>query len=401
MELFLQFGHGMMSHAKQLLADWDGGGVVLSPRDLTEEQLNRISGEVQKLGGTVLFDPQCYIRDSDHKKLTAHEHWTIWSGNSTGAFLGGPGTAKLLKCLAQKAKSLGTKQHILPAPVADVISEDWFTFQENIISEAPTHFGSKGLFATLALSDKVLLDEEQIEAIVEQAEDWPVAGFYVVGKTPNSYLIEHPVWLSNLMILVSGLKLSGKKVIVGYSNHQYLCLAASGVDTICSGTFLNVRSFNPDKFYENEEGEISRRSIWYYCPQALSEYKLPFLDTAKSMGVLDTMKAIAPIDGSYAQPLFSGPDPSTINWGETNAFRHYLTCLHGQASVAVQGTFEDTVDFHLATLDEAEKRIKDLRKNGVFGGDREFKDYLDVNRSALALLRKARGAQLRRNWPPM
>jgi hypothetical protein len=75
-----------------------------------------------------------------------------------------------------------------------------------------------------------------------------VPGFYVIAETPSAYLVENPVWLANLLI-VSGLKLLGRSVLVGYCNHQMLGLAATKADVIASGTWLNVRAFPPEKFY--------------------------------------------------------------------------------------------------------------------------------------------------------
>ena len=78
-------------------------------------------------------------------------------------------------------------------------------------------------------------------------------------------------------------------MIVGYSNHQMLCLATANIDAIASGTWLNVRSFSLNKFHDSEDDDTSRRAKWYYCPQALSEYKIPFLDLAYRAKILGQM----------------------------------------------------------------------------------------------------------------
>ncbi len=57
---------------------------------------------------------------------------------------------------------------------------------------------------------------------------------------------------------------------------------------------MNVRSFDPDKFYVPEEKSVMLRAIWYYCPQALTEFKLSFLDVAKRMNILDEMQTTPP-----------------------------------------------------------------------------------------------------------
>jgi len=253
------------------------------------------------------------------------------------------------------------------------------------------------VYSTIALSTDATADESQIEAVVEEAARWNVSGFYVVAQAAK-YLVEDINWLANLLILTAGLKLLGKKVIVGYSNHQSLCLAAANVDAIASGTWLNVRAFDPSKFYIPDEDEVSRRTTWYYCPQALSEYKIIFLDAAKRTGILNAMKPPTTLGSIFADPLFAGAAPTSVDWKEQPAFRHYLTCLNGQVLQASKSSFDATVNQHRSLLDEAEANLKKFRANGVLGGDRDFSQILDINRSAITMLTHARGAQLRRTW---
>jgi hypothetical protein len=42
MELFLQFGSGMMGLSKDLFSEWGGGTAILSPRDLDPNQIEAI-----------------------------------------------------------------------------------------------------------------------------------------------------------------------------------------------------------------------------------------------------------------------------------------------------------------------------------------------------------------------
>jgi hypothetical protein len=188
---------------------------------------------------------------------------------------------------------------------------------------------------------------------------------YLVAETPGSYLVEDPNWLANLLILSAGLKLQGRPVVVGYMNHQGLALAAANVDAIVSGTWLNVRAFSPDKFFAKDEDDISRRTKWFYCPSALSEYKIPFLDVAYRVGSLTAMKPQPPLPDYYCTPLFGGAQPSAVEWGETLAFRHYLDCLRAQAVQARKPKFDDTINEQHRLLDSAENLLKQLRSSGI------------------------------------
>ena len=46
MEFYLQFGYGMMEHCRHLIKSWGRGSVILSPRDLEEQQLEKFASEI-------------------------------------------------------------------------------------------------------------------------------------------------------------------------------------------------------------------------------------------------------------------------------------------------------------------------------------------------------------------
>jgi hypothetical protein len=388
----------MMGHTEELLKKWGGGTVILSPRDLEDAQLVKMAEKARKAGGEALLDPQCFLRDADHHRLTKHEYWKTYKACSTSNILTGNGARNLLKTLGELDRRLKLERHILPGLMASEVDKDWLGFHEQMIQAGQKEFPTETLLATVALSTEAIRDETQVESLIERATKWPVAGFYVVAEASSQYLVDDPSWLANVLILASGLKLLGKTVIVGYANHQLLCLAAGNIDAMASGTWLNVRAFPTKKFYMRPEDEQSRRTTWYYCPQALSEYKITFLDIAMRNGVLDLMKPDSSLGSSYADPLFGGAQPTTVGWKESQAFRHYLTCLHGQCQQATAGSFDDAVKKHKALLDTAKPVLKKLEDNGVFADYRSLGPILNVNRGALITFERARGPRLRREW---
>ncbi|MCH7769343.1 MAG: hypothetical protein IH828_10520, partial [Nitrospinae bacterium] len=175
-------------------------------------------------------------------------------------------------------------------------------------------------------------------------------------------------------------------------------LAAARVDAIASGTWLNVRSFKPEKFHETEPDEISRRVKWYYCPHVLSEFTLPFLDMAYRFNVLDLLQADMSLGSAYTDVLFSGAQPTSTDYSEQQSHRHYLQCLHRQCFLASRGSYKETFNDHLSVLDNAESVIDELHLRGVRGRDRDFGKFIDVNSSALTALDHARGFVLERIW---
>lgn len=276
MDLYLQFGYGMMEHCRTLVTRWNGGTVILSPRDLTDEQLGRLGASIRSLpGGQLWLDPQFYLPHADHERLCSHAYWP--QNYQTGMFWQGQALTSLLNELSRLNDRLDTSEFVLPGILATVVNEDWFSTQEAVLEEANARNNGRPIVATIALSAEAVTREDQVALLLERAERWNASGYYVVCEHPNGqYLVDNANWLANVVDLAAGLKLNGANVVLGHCNHQMLIAALAKVKAIASGTWMNVRSFPPEKFQSQFEDEMKQRATWYYCPQALSEYKILF-----------------------------------------------------------------------------------------------------------------------------
>jgi len=436
MELYLQFGWGMMEHCRTLIQEWGGGTVILSPRDLNTKQMIRLGRDIQNLGGAVLLDSQFYLPRADHHRLTSHNYWP--DDYDTVAFAG-EGRQLMMQKLVELNRQIGTTHFIIPGERAETINNIWLESQWGFL-EAARETTEQPLIATICLSGEAVRWDEQISLVMAEAERMNVSGYYLVIERPGlAYLVDDPHWLANTLDLAAGLRRLGANVIVGYSNHQQLILrtpqnffglfntpvygnfpilpsicrgcksqlstsaefselimACAGVSAIASGTWMNVRSFFPDKFRSNYEEEIKRRTTWYYCPQALSEYTLPYLDIGVRLGLGSELRSEPRTP--YADPLFAVRQPSASGWSEPDAFRHYLMALYIQVQSSTRSSFDETVTAHQALLDRAENNLKCFRENGVISRKRDFWDALDANRAALIILERTHGPILRRKW---
>jgi hypothetical protein len=398
MELYLQFGYGMMEHCRHLISVWGGGTVVLSPRDMSDKQLVTLASEITSLPhGRVLVDPQFYLPHADHERLCSHDYWPC--DYETGAFFQGSAVRELLQKIYNLNTAIRAGEIILPGLLAPVISDYWLETQRTILEEARRLIGDLPLISTIALEPDVVRSQDQIVSLLEAATHWDSDGFYIVCQHPNGkYLVEDPNWLVNVLDLVAGLRLSGARVILGYCNQQMLSASVVRANAICSGTWMNVRSFPPEKFSSTYEEEIRQRATWYYCPQALSEYKVPFLDVAWRQRLLGQMAPLSELDGGYSQRLFEGPQPTTVGFSEQLAFRHYLYALRGQVQALESTGYDEARGAQDVLLDTAEDLLRTLGTAGVRGQQRDFTEAIDVNRAALALLDSIRGPMIRRRW---
>ncbi|BBO77933.1 hypothetical protein DSCW_53500 [Desulfosarcina widdelii] len=398
MELYLQFGYGMMQHCRHLISAWGGGTVVLSPRDMSDKQLNTLSSEITGVdGGRVLLDPQFYLPHADHERLCSHCYWP--SDYETGAFFQGDALQDLLRTLIDLNNAIGTNEIILPGLLATAVDDAWIETERAVLEVGREIASGRPVLTTIALDADTTRNQDHIASLLEAAPGWGADGYYIVCEHPKGdYLVRDPNWLANVLDLVAGLRLLRAKVILGYCNHQMLSASVVQANAICSGTWMNVRSFPPDKFRSSYDEEIRQRATWYYCPQALSEYKIPFLDVAQRQNLLASMTPAPELDGGYVQHLFEGPQPTTVGFSEQLAFRHYLHALRGQTRALQHESYDETCTANDILLNEAEDLIGTLVVAGIRGQQRDFSDSIDVNRAALALLDSMRGPTLRRRW---
>ena len=83
MKLYLQFGYGMMAHVKHMFKQWGGGTVILSMRDMEEEQISTLATDLKAINGQTLLDTQLYQpRSSNHHGLQKHDYFQDFCGDN-------------------------------------------------------------------------------------------------------------------------------------------------------------------------------------------------------------------------------------------------------------------------------------------------------------------------------
>lgn len=395
MELFIQMGHNMQGLALEHLEEFGGGTIIISPMNILPSKVKAYASKVHKKNGKILVDPQLYYPRQYQKKLSLYDYWP--QNDITSLEMGQFDT--VVKELSKLNNEVEAEAFLLPSITAKKIDELWNRIQKMIIESAGQYAPDMKYIHTISLASDVLNDERQIEQIIEYVEEWNVEGVYIVCEHPERYyLVDRPLWVTNIMSLVAGIKRQRKKTIVGYASHQLLCMALAKCDAIASGNFLNLRWFQPEHFETIDDKQPSRRAVWYYCPQALSEYKIPFLDIANRMNLLDKIAPPLTMQNKYSDMLFNGSLPSSTGFGEKEAFRHYLYCLRKQCQSSVLETYAETKDLHVLMLETAEQLLSGLGEKGIKGQDRDFTEILDVNRAAISAFDMAYHFPLSQEW---
>jgi len=397
MNFYIQMGHGMEKLCKDLCSAWHGATVIISPQNIyPTDKLTPFAVSLQKLNGEVLFDPQLYSPRKYHKNLQTHIYWPL--SGVTNIELGD--CRELLRSLADINVAISSKAFILPSNIVSYVDERWCKIQSSIANQARQVAGNQKLLLTIALGKDVIMDESKVENIIQYASQWDIDGVYIVCEHPERYyLVDKPIWIANLLSLVAGIKRLGKCVVVGYANHQMLPLALAKCDAIAAGNFLNVRWFQPEHFVTIENDGPSRHSNWYYCPQTLSEYKIAYLDVAKTLDMLSILAPSGQLENQYSKVLFTTKAmPSSTNYKQSDSFKHYLHCLRLQCESADRATYKETRDALVAQLETAAQLIVGLHDKKIKGQDRDFGEIIDVNEAAIQIFDKEFGYAMSKEW---
>ncbi len=181
MELFLQFGYGMMSLSKEFISSWGGGTVILSPRDLEPNQIEKIGADLSEINGKSLIDPQFYLPRADHHRLTSYDYWP--KDYDTQGF-SERNRKLMLKALVGLNRLVGTNELIVPGERADVVEDLWLDSQ-NALLKAAKNSTDKPLIATICLSSEAVRSNEQINSVIQVAESQSIFGYYLVLEHPG------------------------------------------------------------------------------------------------------------------------------------------------------------------------------------------------------------------------
>ncbi len=395
MELYLQLGHGMMKLSLDLIKSWGTGNVILSPVNMKQDRIESFSHQIQSVGGEVLFDPQMFYPKEGHSKLQAYDYWP----DPTTSITTESTHRNIDKEILRLNKKINSSQIILPGVE---FAEDQFFSKIKWMDESAQYFSSrtdKPILGTLCLYPETIRNSNSIELLVEKLKNIPVSGFYIIPHPSNGeYIVSDLNWMIGILKLITCLKLNHKTVILGYSNHQGLIYSLAHADAIASGTYMNTRSFMPEKFKSHKDDDIKHKSTWYYLPTAFSEYKAALLDVAMQRGFLDIFEPQGEFKNPYSEMLFKGAQPSSTNYNETNSFKHYLHCLRIQCEMLSGLGYQETLAAYEFMLNNAENQIDVLKKHGMSGQNRGFAPAIEANRVAMCANDEDYGFKLNLEW---
>lgn len=395
MKFYLQMGHGMQKMCNDLIQYWGEGTVVFSPVNTERRKLKDLSAQYHKSGGEVLFDPQLYYPHDGADKLQMYDYWPDSNVSITDSVT----HKRICRDILAINQEMATEAIIIPGVEMDI---DAFEYGVTWLTDSTHYFrdhSEKLLLGTACLYTEVLRSNQAVEHLVERLTKIDVDGFYIVARSSNEeYIISDVNWMMGLIKLIACLKLSGKKVVLAYTNHQGLISSLAHADAIASGNYMNTRQFVPERFQSKKADIDRRKSTWYFHPYAITEYKADILDVAYNRGFLDSFMPLGDFRNPYSEMLFSGALPSSTSFNETRAFMHYLHCMRTLCTSLSINTYNATRERFAFLINNSENKMREYASKGMKSQNRDFGIGIEALRIAVASLDEDYGFRLRLDW---
>lgn len=381
---YLQQGHGMLKMNREFVERYRGTGVILSPRNCTREQIERHAAEMHERDAVVLFDPQFYQPRTERENILNYPYWQ--GLNFETVDFASTGASELCEgVIKYQTEVLQVTEVILPGRYTNALSEDWLNTHFTFAETANSLKLDRPVYSTIAIGPDIVRERNLFDRVLNEVVGYPVDGVYFIAKVPRDFLVADELYIYNLLDGLLSITLSGKKVLLGYSNQQSLIYASSGVTGLASGNFRNVRSFDPDTF-DIQENSDRQRAVWYYDANTLSEFRPQTLGLAYQRGLAGNFGPVC----DFCSSLLESPNPAVVPWGEPQAFRHYLTEINRQWLSFSDIPGDQRVDYAITLVKDVEKQLKSLTDRGFRPGERSFLPALEATLNALLAFKEDR-----------
>ncbi len=234
------------------------------------------------------------------------------------------------------------------------------------------------LYVTLAISQAALADKGELEAFLQEITelDNPPAGFYLLleklDTTPSPSITERDC-LARWMLVNYTLKVSGFKIINGYTDLLAPYIAATGADAVACGWFSTLKSFSLNKFEPND-GFANRPVPRYTSVNLLKSIRHTELDAIRRFAP-DVLNGL-PGDAYYDVTTGSRPDltgEAVQNWEGIRAM--VTKCKRPGTSSSLSACS--------AALDEAESLYGEINLSGFPLLERSNNEHIEAVRDEL------------------
>lgn len=240
-----------------------GDGVIIGPRNMSPKDVESIS---LKLRSTSFFDPQFFLPHSSRGKLVEYNFFpdVISGGFSTVEYSENDAVKSAELCIQFQLKN-NFKYIVIPTrfiegtPNSFIESQKQFSI-DHFLKLCGNYSVKKPILLQLILNEQMLKEKNFRDTLINwitSIDD--IKGVYLIfQRQPNRKQIDDIDLMIAMLTTITLLRRNDLEVILGYLNTEAIPLLAADPNGIATGSYENLRIFQPAAFDEPEERKIIR-----------------------------------------------------------------------------------------------------------------------------------------------
>ena len=382
----LQQGWGMLSSISEFLNSHNNSGVVLSPRICEREQLERYLPVYTSIPNSELFfDPHFYEPRTDLERILSYPYFENFDFETRSFNT----TEFCNQVIDYQTKDLNLKNIILPGRYTNSLSDSWLVMQHKFAEIGNGYRSNHKVYSSVAIGPDIILNSDNFNTVIDELINYPVDGIYLVYEHPSNEFLINEEFVYVLLNAILSISLSNKKILLGYGNHQSLIFFASGIDHLASGNYRNVRGFDHLNSTDRDNENL-RKGIWYFDGNTFGEYKIPALGLAFRRNLRDHFGPVT----NYNSNLLSSSNPTSVPWGESDAFTNYLDLMFLYSSGLSNIPKKQRANYLKEFFNLRRTANEALIQERFNFGDRGFNNYVNSTIDALDAFILDRGSDI-------
>ncbi|MFD1953193.1 hypothetical protein ACFSL6_03125 [Paenibacillus thailandensis] len=397
MKLFIQQGYGKGNKIHQALSNGSGDGVILSPRDDTEDNLRLFRNDLLNDYHTaeVLLDPQFYYTtymDGTTKNLT---DYTYYPGHLTmSSFRSIRDIQRYAEETIDFQVSMGVDYILSPTLLINSFSDRQTQICLSLAEETKNIMLmkeiKKPLLASLIFTESALNETDRVNEFLNEISVLEVEGFYLtVARNNKDYNqnFDSDHGLSNLLYFIYSLsEINEFKVVIGYADIiglLYLCVGAYGIGT---GWHNSSRKFTvQQRILPSTGGRLPRER--YTSIPLLNSLLVSELDSIAANAPQNLFQSVLSNTGED-RIIYAGSNPSD-GWSRALSHQQHWSAIKQSMVDIFQNSIDITarLNYMEEAISNAESLYTMLERYAVQFERASSKSHLNTWQSAIRIFR--------------
>jgi hypothetical protein len=245
-----QCGDRSQKLVQEQLEHGNGVGVVISPRDLKQENAEAYSVEYRQHGADVLLDQQFYVPDFANVNLASYAISQHRAAISQRNQISDGALDRLAQDLEDSNKKLHTSAVIAPAVIYEAARADIVQLNARMFSAAKRAGDALGVptYATVVLGRSVTTSTQTLSPVLSQVTALDADGWYIAYEfdAPRIPFDRNDIERAGSAILT--LACTGVPVLHAYAGPMAILSQGLGATAAGVGHSQNTWQFTPDRW---------------------------------------------------------------------------------------------------------------------------------------------------------